>query len=58
MISDRAREARKEYSRKYYKENREKILKYQKRWRKENPEKVKEYNDKYWENKARELENK
>lgn len=41
MLSEKARQARKAYKRK---------------WQQENPEKVKSYQEKYWEKKAAELE--
>lgn len=40
------------YKRKYYKENREKILATHKRFREENPEKIKAYQERYWLKKA------
>ena len=37
-------EYHREYSKKYYLENREKRIAYAKKWNKDNPEKCKEYN--------------
>jgi hypothetical protein len=42
--SRRAYTNKKKYQKKYYEENKKKILEYQKQWRKRNPEKVKEMN--------------
>ena len=42
-LSDEARKARNAYARK---------------WRKDNPDKVKKHNERYWEKKAKEIENK
>jgi len=44
-LSDAAKEAKRKYQREYAR-----------KWRKENPEKVKESHQKYWEKKARELD--
>lgn len=44
---------RREYQRKYRKENIEKIREYQRKYRAEHKEKVKEYNKKYWLKKAK-----
>jgi len=41
------KEKRREYSRKYRKENPEKVKEYNRKWKKENKEKVKEYNIKW-----------
>lgn len=51
---DKAKEAKRQYYREYYKKNREKIRERQREWRKENPDKVKKYNENYWKRKAEE----
>lgn len=58
MLSDEAKQARREYKRKYHQANAEKINAYQKEWRKANPDKVKAYQENYWQKKASEDSNK
>lgn len=53
-LSEQALEARREYYRNYYRDNKDKILEYQKEWRKDNPDKVKQYMKNYWENQRQE----
>lgn len=52
----RRREARREYSRRYYQANKEKIRKQQNAWRRENPEKVERYYREFYDRRAREYE--
>ncbi len=54
--STAAKEARREYRRKYDSENRAKINKYQRKWRKANPDKVKAIHARYWERVAKKNE--
>jgi len=53
MLSDKAKEAQKEYRKKWRDnltpEQREKIRDYHREWRLKNPDKVKAYNESYWE---------
>lgn len=50
---DAKRAYRREYMRKWRKENPDKCRQYVKAWRKNNPEAVKRYNDEYWERVAK-----
>lgn len=43
-----AREAKREYMRKYRAANKQKLLDYQRKWRKANPEKCRKYQEEYW----------
>jgi CxxC motif-containing protein len=52
MLSEEAKEARREYHRQWNKNNRDKVNTYQKNWRCANPEKKKRLEEKYWERKA------
>jgi len=51
MISEAAKEKRREYMRQYRKDNRKRLNAYQRAWykRPENEGKAKEYTDRYWE---------
>ena len=51
-MDKQAREARREYMRKYRAKNRERIREYQRQWAKDNPDKVKQHQANYWSNKA------
>lgn len=50
-MTDEAKEARREYQRRWRTEKKTEIRAYQKKWRSENPDKVREYQERYWENK-------
>ncbi|NVN96957.1 hypothetical protein HXX01_01860 [Candidatus Nomurabacteria bacterium] len=56
MLSEQAKEAKREYYRKYKSsisdEAKEARNAYQRQWRRNNPDKLKEYNREYWERKA------
>ena len=45
---EKARRARAEYQREYYRKNKRRLREYQNKWRKDNPERVKQYNTNYW----------
>lgn len=47
-LSEKALQAKREYNRRYKKENREKINEYQRQYRLDHKEKIKEYQEKYW----------
>lgn len=51
-MTEEAKEARKEYMRKWQVKNREHVNDYMKKWRSNNPDKVKQYNESYWERKV------
>ena len=51
-VNEQAREARREYMRKYRAKNRERIREYQRQWAKDNPDKVKQHQANYWSNRA------
>ena len=57
-LSVAAKEIRRNYHRQWRKENRQHINNYHRQWRKENRDKVKEYNKRYWENLAKEQQEK
>lgn len=52
-MTENAKLKRREYQRKYYKENREHIRENQNKWRSENKDKIKEYAISYWEKVAK-----
>ena len=56
MLTDKAKEAKKEYYRNYRKnmspEAKEKEKEYNREWRRKNPDKVKSYNESHWEKRA------
>lgn len=54
MLSEKAKQARREYKRKYHRAHSDKINAYQKEWRKANPDKVRAYQENYWQRKASE----
>jgi hypothetical protein len=56
-MNQAAVEARREYARKYRKENRARMNEMHKKWRDkpENKEKIKLYNERFWEKKAAEM---
>lgn len=47
-MTDAAREARREYQRRWRKEHRFSIREYQRNWRAQNPGRVREYQERYW----------
>lgn len=51
-MTDAAREARREYQRRWRKNNRAAICEYQRNWRNANPDRVKQYQEEYWARKA------
>ena len=51
-LTDKKKEARRVYYRKWRNENRDKVREYSKAWRKSHRENVKEYNKKFWEKRA------
>lgn len=55
-MSEKAKETRADYMRRYMKEyrakNKEKLSDYQKTWRKENKQKVRKYNENFWNKKG------
>ena len=59
-LSDKARQAKNEYQRRYRANNRErhnaKQREYHKKWRDANKDKLREYYERYWQNKATEME--
>jgi hypothetical protein len=57
MVSEAAKEARREYMRQYRKENRERVLAKQREHYRNNTEKYKEYQQRYWERKGIEAAN-
>ncbi|MDP7981409.1 hypothetical protein [Bacillus multifaciens] len=48
--------SRREYMKKWREKNKEKMSNYQKEWRKRNKDKVAKYQERYWEKKAKEME--
>lgn len=54
-LSEKAREAKREYNRMYRKKHREEINEKAREWRSRNKDKVKQYNTTYWERKALEI---
>ena len=58
QLSDKAKAARCEYSRRWRAKNREYVREYNRRWRQQHKEHIREYNTQYWERKAAELEKK
>ena len=54
MLSEEAKQARREYKRNYNRLNADYINSYQRNWRKANPDKVKTYQENYWKKKASE----
>lgn len=57
-LTEKAKELRKDYLKKYRKEHREQINAYHRKWNKENPDKIKQYRENYWEKKLAEAEGK
>ena len=55
-VSEKAKEARKEYMREWRKKNMSHVNAYARRWRKNNPEKVAAMAARYWEKKAEQAE--
>lgn len=51
-MTEAAKEAKRNYCRRYREANRDKIRKYQRKWRENNPDKVKAAQIRYWEKKA------
>ena len=51
-MTEEAKQARKEYMKKWQAENRDHVNDYMKQYRAKHPEKVKQYNQSYWERKA------
>lgn len=47
-VQSECKECKRERQRRYYEENRDKVLDYQRRYREENPEKVREYERRYY----------
>lgn len=47
-LSPEAREARREYNRKYREKNRAKINEYHRQWNKAHPDRAKKYTSDYW----------
>lgn len=54
-LSEKAKEARRQYKRKWREKNREHIRQYHREWRKKNRGYINERNRKYWERKASEM---
>lgn len=52
MLSEAAREKKREYLRKYRADHKEELNQYLRNWRKENKDKVQEYENRYWEKKV------
>lgn len=57
-ISEKAKQARREYFKKYREKNRDRILARQREHYQNNKEKYQEYQQSYWERKVQESENK
>lgn len=55
MENQLAKKARREYMKKWRKDNKEKVNSYQKEWRKNNKDKVVGYQEKFWQKKAKEI---
>lgn len=53
-MNELAKEARREYCRRYRAANREKMNAYQRTWKQNNPDKVKAAQERYWTKKAAE----
>lgn len=53
-MTEDAKQARREYQKKYKRQNAERINAYNRAWRKANPEKTRQYNERYWNKKASE----
>lgn len=53
-LTDKAKEARREYKRQWREKNREHLKEYHREWREENKGKINEYNRRYWEKIAQE----
>ena len=51
-MTDEAKNARREYSRNWRRNNRDAMNQYAKTWRDANPDKVKAYREAYWERKS------
>lgn len=60
MLSEKAKQARRDYKRQWRAKNKEHVRAYQRQyqneWRKRNKDKVQEYNRNYWERKAVEMD--
>lgn len=57
VLSERAKEARREYMRKYRAENRDRLNAQRREWNKKNPDKVRMYKENYFEKLAERYEN-
>lgn len=55
-LSEQAKKARREYMKEYRKKNKERLDAMNREWKKNNPDKVRENNIRYWERKAKQLE--
>jgi hypothetical protein len=53
-LSPKAKQARREYKRKWREKNREHVRRYNREWKRKHPERVKEHARRYWEKKAAE----
>ncbi len=53
VLSNEARERKRNYQNEYRRKNKDRINKLQREWRARNPEKVREYQTRYWENAAK-----
>ena len=52
IMTDEAKNARREYQRQWRKNNKAAIREYQRNWRNANPDRVKQYQEAYWERKS------
>lgn len=52
ILTDEAKEARREYMRRWRRNNRDAMNQYAKAWRDANPDKVRGYRESFWERKA------
>lgn len=51
-MDDKAKEARKQYTREYRRKNKDHLNEYRRQWAQDNPDKVRQYQETYWKNKA------
>lgn len=54
-LSERAKAARREYSRSWRAKNKEQVREYNRRWRQQHKDHIRQYNAQYWERRANEL---
>lgn len=52
MLTEEAKELRREYQRKYREQNRERIREKHRQWSAANKDKVQQYHERYWNNRA------